>query len=369
MANVPDDLQACQAEIARLNKIIQALMNRAERSTSAQGTDFSLFQTTIMLEQQVRERTHELEEALHRNEKITRDLRESEAKFRGLVSQSLVGIAIIEDGRFTYTNPKFEEIFGYGAAEIGTLIPTDLLLEHDDLDRAKQPSLRMRGRRKDGVLIDIENHSSGVLLEGKYFLVSLVLDITERVRAERRVQELKDALQEQATHDQLTGLYNRRFLEDTLQRELIRAARERRPLSMIMGDLDHFKAVNDRYGHQAGDAVLRVFGALLKAQARSSDVYCRYGGEEFLLVMPGMTEAAAGERANRLRQTVADTPIEFEGHTIRVTASFGVATFPDHGDDGDALVSAADKALYAAKAAGRNRTTAYSDLRRSTELG
>src|SRR5450755_1868808 len=103
---------ALRAEIVRLNKIVKALMDRAERSTNVQGSDFSLFQTTVMLEDQVRRRTEELEDALHENDTINSALRQSEAKFRGLVSQSLVGIAIIEDGRFSYTNSRFAEMFG-----------------------------------------------------------------------------------------------------------------------------------------------------------------------------------------------------------------------------------------------------------------
>jgi len=111
------------AESIRLNKIIQALMDRAERNASAQGSDFSRFQTTIMLEEQVRHRTAELEAALRENEKINRALRESEAKFRGLVSQSLVGIVLIEDGKFSYSNAKFDTIFGYTSDEIRDLGP------------------------------------------------------------------------------------------------------------------------------------------------------------------------------------------------------------------------------------------------------
>ena len=127
--NASPDEQTFRAEIVRLNKIIRALVDRAERGTSVQGSDFSLFQTAILLEEQVRRRTSELEAALRENEKITRALRESEAKFRGLVSQSLVGIAITEDGRFSYSNAKFDEIFGYSTEEVRGLGPLDLATE------------------------------------------------------------------------------------------------------------------------------------------------------------------------------------------------------------------------------------------------
>jgi diguanylate cyclase (GGDEF)-like protein/PAS domain S-box-containing protein len=366
----PDE-QALTGEIVRLNKIIRALMDRAERSTSVQGSDFGLFQTAIMLEEQVRRRTAELEAALRENEKINRALRESEAKFRGLVSQSLVGIAIIEDGKFSYSNARFDEIFGYSTDEIRGLGPLDVTAGDDRPLVAESIRKRLagevervdyvfRGLRKNGAVIDVEIHGSAMEIGGKRTLISLVMDVTERTRAEREVQALQEKLREQSTRDALTGLYNRRYLEETLGRELILAQRNGDPVSVIMGDLDHFKAVNDRYGHLGGDEVLRAFGALLKRHARGSDIYCRYGGEEFLLVLPGMAEKHAVARAEQLRSAIAATPVGFGALTIAVTASFGVATFPRDGQSCDGLIAAADSALYAAKAAGRNRVNIHS---------
>ena len=125
------NLEGHEREIARLNKIVRALMDRAERSAGVNCSDFSLFQTTILLEEQVRTRTAELEAALRENEKINRVLRESEAKFRGLVSQSLVGIVIVENGRFSYSNAKFNETYGYSADEIRGLAPADVAVPMD----------------------------------------------------------------------------------------------------------------------------------------------------------------------------------------------------------------------------------------------
>lgn len=352
-------------EVARLNKIIQALMDRAERSTNAQGSDFSLFQTTVMLEEQVRRRTEELRAALHENEKINRVLRDSEAKFRGVVNQPLVGIAIVEDGKFSFSNAKFNDMFGYSSDETRTLGPLDIVIESDrplvaeclrrrlssEGDRVKYV---FRGLRKNGDVIDVELQSSAMEIGEKLLLVGLTMDITERIRAAREVQVLQKELRELSVHDPLTGLYNRRYLEETLGRELIVAERAGQPVSLIMADLDHFKAVNDTHGHLAGDEVLRVFGALLKRNARGSDIYCRYGGEEFLLVLPGMAQGGAVERAERLRAEMAATPVGYDKFLIPVGASFGVATFPRDGRDRDELIAAADGALYAAKAAGRN---------------
>ncbi len=360
----PDE-RALKSEIVRLNKIIRALMDRAERSTNLQGSDFSLFQTAILLEEQVRRRTTELEAALHENEKITRALRESEAKFRGLVSQSLVGIVIIENGKFSYSNGKFDEIFGYDADEVRGLGPVDVAAGSDRPLVAENIRKRLsgemervdyvfRGLRKNGALIDIEVHGSTMEIGGQRALISLVMDVTERTRAERAVCALQEELREQSTHDPLTGLYNRRYLEETLGRELILAERVGHPVSVILGDLDYFKTVNDRYGHLAGDEVLRVFGNLMKRFVRGSDIYCRYGGEEFLLVLPQMPEDTAVERAEQLRGAMAAVPIAHGASSIMVTVSFGVATFPRDGRTGDELIAAADSALYAAKAAGRN---------------
>jgi len=357
--------QAAKSEIVRLKKVVQALMDRAERSTSTQGSDFSLFQTAIMLEDQVRVRTAELESALRENEKINRELSESEAKFRSVVNQSLVGIGILQDGKLSYSNSKFNEIFGYSADEIRFHNPLDNVVEDDRASFAenmrkgfsgasKDAEFVFRGMRKDGTVIDIELHGSATEIGGKPALIGLIMDVTARTRAEREVLALQERLREQAIHDTLTGLYNRRYLDETIGRELIAAERHAYPVSVVMGDLDHFKAVNDRYGHLAGDEVLRVFGGVMKRHARGSDIYCRYGGEEFLLVMPRMAQSGAIERAEHLRSTMASAPVSYGTAQIAVTASFGVASFPADGRSGDDLIAAADAALYAAKAAGRN---------------
>jgi diguanylate cyclase (GGDEF)-like protein/PAS domain S-box-containing protein len=364
----PDE-PALKGEILRLNKIIQALMGRAERSTSvqsAQDSNFSLFQAAIMLEEQVSRRTAELEAALRENEKVTRALRDSEEKFRALVSQSLVGIVIIKDGKFSYSNAKFDEIFGYSADEVRGLGPLDVTTENDLplvaenirkrlSGEVKRVDYVFRGLRKDGAVLDVEIQSSVMEIGGKRELISLVMDVTERTRAEREAQALQEKLRAQSTQDALTGLYNRRYLEETLGRELISAERHGHCVSMIMGDLDDFKAINDRHGHLGGDEVLRAFGDLMKQHMRGSDICCRYGGEEFLLVLPQMAKDNAVERAEQLCIAVAATPVHYGASAIKATGSFGVATFPHDGRTADELIAAADSALYAAKAAGRNR--------------
>ena len=175
----------------------------------------------------------------------------------------------------------------------------------------------------------------------------------------QEIRSLQARLTEQATRDPLTGLYNRRYLDDSLQRELDRCARDGQPLSLLLIDLDHFKQINDRHGHSAGDEVLRQISALLLRHMRSSDICCRYGGEEFLLVLPGVGLDAALERAELCRRQVAgqqaaNKPDE-AGLPFAVTLSIGVACSPDARQLPADLIDMADHALYRAKAEGRNR--------------
>lgn len=167
---------------------------------------------------------------------------------------------------------------------------------------------------------------------------------------------LRLALREQATHDPLTGLFNRRYLKETLPRELARSLRNRSPLCAVMLDIDHFKQFNDCYGHDAGDLVLKRLGALLNENLRRSDIACRYGGEELLLIMPDSALADAAQRIEQIRATVADLKLHLNGRDLgEVTFSVGIAEAPLHGDTMERLLKSADQALYAAKTSGRNQ--------------
>jgi diguanylate cyclase (GGDEF)-like protein/PAS domain S-box-containing protein len=366
------------AEIARQDKIIRALMNQAERNRmDADGSDFGAFQTTIILERHVRRRTAELERALRDNEKITRRLRNSEARFRSVVGQPLVGIAILEDGKFAFTNAKFDSVFGYSAGELNHLELEDTITDEDiprvtdHLDKLLDGELNhidctFRGRRKDGAEIDVEAHSSATALGENAVLVIVVQDVSERMRAEREAQALYALLREQSIRDPLTGLFNRRYFDAALEREVTLAQRRGNPVSVVMCDFDHFKNINDNYGHLAGDEALRAVAAMTANHCRGSDIACRYGGEEFVLLMPDMSGAKAIERMEMLRTTLEITPIEHNGSTFTVTASFGVASYPQCGKNAIELLSATDKALYEAKRGGRNRVAAEWEITGST---
>jgi diguanylate cyclase (GGDEF)-like protein/PAS domain S-box-containing protein len=167
---------------------------------------------------------------------------------------------------------------------------------------------------------------------------------------------LREALRSQAIRDPLTGLFNRRFMEEALEREVRRAARHLAPLSVIMLDLDRFKQLNDSLGHDAGDALLREMGVFLNSRIRSADIACRYGGEEITLILPDASLDAARARAEELREGVRRITVQDGDRTIGpLTVSAGVACFPLHGTTAEALLKAADEALYRAKGAGRDR--------------
>jgi diguanylate cyclase (GGDEF)-like protein/PAS domain S-box-containing protein len=363
---VPCDQVELKQELLRLKKIISSLMDRAERSTVSQSSSFNDFQTTVMLEEQVRHRTAELELVLRENEKVNQALRASEARFRGLANQSLVGIAITERGKFTYTNPKFQEIFGYSGEELAVLEPVDVAADDDKALVAEQVRRRLsgevsvvaytfRGRKKCGAEPHIECHSSVMEMGGHLALVSVLLDITDRTLAASELLSLQQQLRAQATHDSLTGLFNRQPLQGFFERELSVAAGDNGPVSLVLADLDHFKSVNDLHGHLFGDEVLRVFGQRMKTTFRASDLHCRYGGEEFLSLLPGMATEDAKARTEELRKAIAENPIEYDNKVVRITASFGVSTFPQDGITAEGLIQRADARLYLAKRSGRNR--------------
>ena len=200
-------------------------------------------------------------------------------------------------------------------------------------------------------------------------LIIVLRSITARVHDQRRLQEAHDQLQEQlseisrlqesvreqAIHDALTGLFNRRYLEETLPREIASSRRRNTPMSVILLDVDHFKAVNDTYGHQIGDHTLQSLAALLDNSTREGDIACRYGGDEFVLVLPDTTLANAIDKAESLRAGCRSLD---QGGRPQVTISLGVACAPDHGEDGGTILLTADRALYRAKEGGRDQVHA-----------
>jgi len=183
--------------------------------------------------------------------------------------------------------------------------------------------------------------------------------MTDRVGPALANLKLRDALRVLALHDSLTGLYNRRYLEDALKRELHRSTRSGKPVAMIMIDIDHFKRFNDTYGHDAGDFVLGMIAKSITKNIRPSDLACRYGGEELAVVLVEANIECAMERADKLRLAVRETNLTHRGQVLPApTASFGVAVYPRHGANLEEFMKAADTALYRAKQEGRDRVCA-----------
>lgn len=198
-------------------------------------------------------------------------------------------------------------------------------------------------------------HDSNVQTQLLQLTNDLSVMMREAAQKNRELQRANEMIDRLARTDSLTGLANRRTLQEALQREIARAERMKERLSVIMGDLDHFKSINDQYGHLTGDQVLARAAAVFMSQSRPYDLAARYGGEEFILLLPGLTTEAAVAVAERLRKAVAEMSVP--GCPRQITVSLGVATWIS-GELSEEFVSRADAALYNAKNAGRNRVEA-----------
>ncbi len=240
----------------------------------------------------------------------------------------------------------------------GEIEDQEVLLDHPvqryvDLRRAVVSDDRGRVRGQVLVLRDINDlrRSDMELREANAKLTTQLATI----------QTLQDGLREQALRDSLTGLYNRRYLEETIGRELARAQRNHESLCLLMIDLDHFKTLNDEHGHAAGDQVLRWFGDLIRTKLRPGDIACRYGGEEFVLIMPSAPLQGGLVRADEIRQAFRQLVRTASANSYgEVTLSAGVAVFPDDARTASELRRKADAALYVAKRTGRDKAVAYS---------
>jgi diguanylate cyclase (GGDEF)-like protein len=183
----------------------------------------------------------------------------------------------------------------------------------------------------------------------------LIVTMGEGIKVSLSNLKLRELMRDQATRDSLTGLFNRRYLHDTLPRELHRALRHKTPMCLAMLDLDHFKHINDTFGHEAGDLLLREFGRILRENVRKSDIASRYGGEEFVLVLPDSSLEDSRKHLEKIRSCVKELQVRYGEQLLStVTLSVGIAQAPDHGRTADELLRAADKSMYAAKQSGRD---------------
>ena len=212
-----------------------------------------------------------------------------------------------------------------------------------------------------GTLMLIGENEQGHMLPIGLEVEELALELVGQIGLAISNLRLRTSLRNSSIIDALTGLYNRRYLDETLGRELARAERLGQTVGLILLDVDHFKSFNDNYGHEAGDLVLREIGAALKRAARASDLACRYGGEELIVVLPLASLEATIQRAELLRETIKKIDISYGGRKLPpITASLGISMAPQDGSDVESLFRAADSALYRAKGNGRDQVVVFS---------
>ncbi len=292
-------------------------------------------------------------------------LRDSETRYRRIIETAQEGIWQIDaDNRTTFVNARMAEMLGYTVEEMMGKSLFEFMddawrkaaMRHADdrlPDRAEQHDFKFR--RKDGGELWAMISANSILDEqgGYAGALAMVADITDRKRMEETLRRL-------ATQDSLTGLFNRRYFFVVAKREFQRSQRYGHPLALLLLDIDYFKRINDGYGHRAGDQVLRTVAGIMRVSLRQVDIPCRYGGEEFVMLLPETPLDTAMAVAQRLGATLAATPVPTEKGPVTVTVSIGVAALIN-GENLtlDLLLERADQAMYAAKQAGRNRVTAW----------
>lgn len=282
-------------------------------------------------------------------------LQESEERYRLIVELSPDAIMVQMDGRLAFANSAARRMFAeHSHRPLLGLTMNDLGLESDIARATEDPGERIEtiATRLDGSRFEIALRCLPMTYDGKVAMQVVARDISDRKRLEKE-------LAHQATHDSLTGVSNRRALIASLSETLAFARRHGMPFWVVFIDLDHFKQINDRFGHRAGDRLLETITARLRQLLRQDDIIGRYGGDEFVLLLRGGPEARLTTPIlERIMQVVCE-PVDFEGHKLEVTCSLGVTAYPEDGDSEDLLIERADAAMYIAKTSGRNLYQLY----------
>jgi diguanylate cyclase (GGDEF)-like protein/PAS domain S-box-containing protein len=308
--------------------------------------------------------------------RIENALADSELRYRRLFETAKDGILILDakTGQITDANPFLQAMLGYRHAELlGKTLweigPFKDVVASRAAFRQLQAKEYVRYdnlplETKDRERRNVEFVSNVYMVDGMKVIQCNIRDITERKEIEdrtRRVTEgLLSSLREQANHDPLTGLFNRRYLDDSLPRELSLSQRRSTSLSVAVLDVDHFKRFNDAFGHDAGDLALRECAHVLSQNLRASDIACRLGGEEFALVLPDSSLADTRQRVEQICAVIKQLETRYDGQSLgTMTLSAGIATSPEHASTAPELLRAADIALYAAKQAGREQVILY----------
>jgi len=329
--------------------------------------------------------------------------KQAEDRLRVIVESTPNALVMVDEhGLIVLVNKQLEHMFGYDRSELlgqplEILVPQHLHAVHrghvrrylEELSERPMGATRdLFGLHKDGSLVPVEIGLAPITSEAGGRVLASIIDITERKHAEERILQLntqleqrvrertsqleesvnnlkqslveadmlRKELREQAIRDPLTGMFNRRFLEESLKHEVSRANRTPSALGIIMFDMDNFKYLNDQFGHVAGDEVLHQVGRVLLTQDRAADIACRYGGDEFIIVLPDTSLENARHKAEQLREQLKLLRIHVNDMTLPdVEFSIGVAAFPEHGSSEIELLQSVDAALYRAKQEGGDR--------------
>jgi len=283
-------------------------------------------------------------------------LKESEERYRSLVEMAHESILVVQDERVVYCNPAFFELVGLSAHELENVDAISGLIHPEDQRRARENHDRriagevaeqrypLRLLHKSGRLLWAETSGVPIRWNGRPATLNIVNDITARKEAEERIKHL-------AQHDALTGLPNRALLFDRLERALTGAQRSGQMLAVLFIDLDGFKPVNDRHGHDVGDALLQAVALRLQDLVRDSDTAARIGGDEFVVLLPTIAAAEDADKVARKLRAALASPFDLRGRRIMISGSIGVALFPRDGDSPAALMQHADGAMYREKQA------------------
>jgi diguanylate cyclase (GGDEF)-like protein/PAS domain S-box-containing protein len=307
---------------------------------------------------------------------IEHELWERERILSAIMDSAHDAIVMLDgQGKVVFWNPAAEQLFGYSREEVLGQELHRLLLQNEEIYKVYKKAftqfqltgqgsvvgktIELKGRRKDGREIHVELSLSALKIKEAWHAVGILRDIGERKKTEEQLYQL-------SITDPLTNVYNRRFFMQMLKQEIERAQRTGRSFSVIMLDLDHFKSVNDRFGHAAGDLVLKTIADAVDRRIRKTDILARWGGEEFIILLPETPVDSAANLAEELRANLSSLIMPEVGH---VTASFGVAGYVPS-DTVDTIVMRADHMLYEAKAAGRNcvRYANDTDGKKATSL-
>ena len=278
----------------------------------------------------------------------------SEHRFRGIAESSLDGILLTDaHGDITYVSPSAEQILGAASANVGRQV--ERVAPFLSMGAQQGNLVRPNGER---LFVEISTRTFEDP-PGQINRVHVLHDLSDRVRMEE--------LALIASHDTLTGLCNRRGFEELLALRLADSRRHGTPGALLVIDLDHFKAINDTFGHQAGDAVLKEVAQVLREQCRDSDTAARFGGDEFTVLAHRATADGVQVMSSRILEGISALAIPFNGRTLTASASLGIALFPYHGLTTEGLFAAADEALYESKRTGRGKTLISSRPRHGTD--